>query len=248
MVVHLASYGVAQHDRDTEDVIEGNVNLVSRLLLATADWPLRKWLHTGSCFEYGPAPRDNRLNEQNPVAPATIYGAAKASSVLFGAALAQRIRAPFCTLRLFGVYGPGEAETRLIPSLFQRLSRNQAIDLTAGEQVRDLLYIDDAVDAYLAAIDVENLTSYQVYNVCSGEPVTIRQVGTSVASAMGKPSDLLCWGALPYRPDEPPRLVGDPSKFTRATLWRPTRSLAAGVAESVSHLTSTAPRSSLQSA
>ncbi len=236
VIFNLASYGVRETDRDPEQMVEGNVSLLLRLLRATAGWLPRLFVHTGSCSEYGDPQREGSLiSENNPIRPRSLYGAAKAASVLCGNALASELNLPFVTLRLFGVYGTREAPHRLIPYLISRLMNDNPVDLTPGEQVRDLLFEDDAIAAFLAAATAEGLKPGEVYNVCTSRPTKVREVGECVADVLAKPRKLLRWGERPYRPNEPMWLVGDNSRFRQATNWSPTASLHDGICQMVEH-------------
>ncbi|HEY3375059.1 MAG TPA: NAD(P)-dependent oxidoreductase [Candidatus Aquicultor sp.] len=230
VVFNLASYGVSPQDRDPEAMIEGNIDLVARLICATSQWPLKRFIHTGSCSEYGgnPSPHEY-ISEDRLLEPTSLYGAAKAASVLYGTALAQQLAVPFITLRLFGVYGRGEGPHRLIPYLINKLNNNETVDLTPGEQVRDLLYIDDIVDAFIAAAESSSISINTIYNICSSQPVRIREVAESVADAMNKPRNLLQFGIRSYRVDEPLWIVGDNRRFKSVAGWRPQIILADGI-------------------
>ncbi len=230
IVFNLAAYGVNQEDRDPQAMLEGNVGLVARLLMGISGWPLWRFVNTGSCSEYGlPLSRGNPFSEAQPLRPVSLYGAAKAASVIYGNALAARLGVPFLTLRLFGVFGIGESSERLIPYLIDRLHRDQPVDLTPGEQVRDLLYVDDVVEAFLLAARSERLLSCEAYNVCSGRPVRVQEIGEAVADLMKKPRELLQWGKRSYREDEAMWMVGDNRRFVEATGWRPKVNLFDGV-------------------
>jgi nucleoside-diphosphate-sugar epimerase len=114
--------------------------------------------------------------------------------------------------------------------LISRLLKNQPVDLTKGEQVRDFLYEEDVAAAFVAAAISERLESTEVYNVCASRPTTIREIGELVADAMAKPRDLLHWGERPYRADEPMWMVGDNSRFRQATgSWYPAITLHEGI-------------------
>jgi nucleoside-diphosphate-sugar epimerase len=235
VVFNLASYGVRQEDRDPDELIEGNVGLTAHLLEAVAGWPLRKFIHTGSCSEYGfPFSNGLPISESQPLRPLSVYGAAKAASVLFGNSYAAQLNIPFVTLRPFGVFGIHEAPQRLVPYLIGRLERDEPVDLTPGEQVRDLLFEDDLVQAFLEAAEAK-LNWYESYNVCSSQPTRIRELGETVADMLQKPRDLLLWGKRAYRTDEPMWLVGDNCRFVGATSWRPTVSLEEGIRRIISN-------------
>jgi UDP-glucose 4-epimerase len=102
------------------------------------------------------------------------------------------------------------------------------VSLTDGLQVRDFTYVDDVVSALLLASNCD-LEAYSAYNVCSGHPISVRTVAETTARILDRPSDLLKFGSLPTRLDEPAFVVGDPSRFNSATGWTPTVSLDEGI-------------------
>lgn len=237
VIFHLASYGVKQEDRDLQQLLEGNVSLLVHLLEATSGLPVRRFIHAGSCAEYGPSVADEGcISEMHPLRPTSVYGAAKAASFLLGNTIASRLSIPFVTLRLFGVFGTREDPDRLLPYLIRRLDANQPVDLTPGEQVRDFLFESDVVDAFILAAKADGLPSYEVYNVCSGSAVTVRQVGEAVATELERPFCLLQWGRRQYRSDEPMWLVGDNRKFKTAVSWTPTVGIQEGVRRMISSM------------
>ncbi|XXY50262.1 NAD(P)-dependent oxidoreductase [Sorangium sp. So ce269] len=162
-----------------------------------------------------------------------LYGAAKAAAHDCGRAVARALAVPLVTLRLFGVYGPGEAPHRLIPHLAARLRARERVDLTPGTQLRDLAFVDDVVEALILGATTAGLEPGAAYNVCSGRPTSVREVCLEVARQLGAPESLLDFGGRPPRPDEPPWLVGDPRRFRAATGWHHRMHLSLGVAASL---------------
>lgn len=229
VVFNFASYGVRPEDRDSQQLIDGNVGLTVHLLEATAHWPLQRFVHAASCSEYGfPDPEYKPVAESHPLRPTSVYGAAKAASFLFGTALAARLNVPFVALRLFGVFGKREGPWRLIPYLISKLEQDRSVDLTPGDQVRDYLYVEDAAEAFFEAANGD-LNCWEAYNVCSGFPTRIRDLGEAVADALGKPRHLLHWGERQYRTDEPMMLLGDNHRFVGETGWHPRINTEQGV-------------------
>ena len=233
-VFHLASPGVVAGLDSPNSLIETNVGLMCGLLSCVQNWPLRSIVYSGSFSEY--APSNAVLTEDSPLLPATPYGSSKAAAWLAGRAMASESRLPLVNLRLFHVYGPGEARSRLIPYLADCLSRAEPAQLTAGRQIRDLVFIDDVIEALLAAASLPRRAEPTAYNICSGRAVTVRQIGEAVASQMNAPPSLLRWGDLPYRPGEMMNALGDNCRFVRATGWRPRVGLAEGIARSLESL------------
>ena len=248
-VFHLASYGVRPEDRDPEQLIEGNVSLVVRLLEAVRNWSIRKFIHVGSCSEYGfPLSDKVLISENHPLRAVSPYGAAKAAAGLFGNVIAHGWNIPFVTLRLFNVFGIQEGPQRLVPYLISHLMNHEPVDLTPGEQVRDLLYVEDVVEALLLAGESDAVLPREVYNICSAQPVRIRQVGETVAESLQKPQALLQWGKRPYRDDEPLWMVGDNRKFVDATSWRPEITWEEGIRRMISEAKIPPPRDEHQHA
>ena len=91
-----------------------------------------------------------------------------------------------------------------ISSLAMSLASGRPFPMTKGEQYRDFIYVDDLVEAILltaagAAKKIEGM----VMNIGSGTPVMIRDVALTVAEIIGPDAyKLLCFGELPYRPNE----------------------------------------------
>jgi UDP-glucose 4-epimerase len=140
------------------------------------------------------------------------------------------------TVRLFNVYGEGEAPHRLLPHLVDRLSRGEPADLTSGTQARDFVHVSDAVEAMVRLATAPHIPLHDSYNVCTGSGTTVRRFAREVAEALGAASDLLRFGTLPQRTDEPPAIIGDPERLARITGWRAALTVPEGIARSLDAL------------
>jgi nucleoside-diphosphate-sugar epimerase len=234
-IFHLASYGVDPKERDVVAMVEGNATLTKTLVTAAKGLGVRRFVYTGTCSEYGPAAEPVRLAEEYELAPTSPYGVAKLAAEREGKDLAARLDVPFVPLRLFGTYGPGEAAERLVPYLVDHLRKGDVPSLTGGEQARDLMFVEDVVDAILVAAMSPSIAIGAAYNVCAGEPLRIRAVAREVARLMGKPDADLGLGRRPYRADEAMWIVGDPSRLRAATGFYPRVSLEEGLRRAIAH-------------
>jgi nucleoside-diphosphate-sugar epimerase len=226
-VFHLAAYGVPPNQRNPQEMLQANINATIALINATQKWPLKKFIYTSSCAAYGIPLIKKSLPETTPLRSDSIYGASKAAAEIYAASVAQHLQLPFITLRLFGIYGVGEASYRLIPYLINKLQLNQTVDLTPGNQTRDFLYVADAVNAIITAAN--SPITNGAYNICSSKPITVKEIAIQVARALNKPTSLLKFGARSYRQDETMWLVGDNTKFCKTTGWQPAVSLSQGI-------------------
>lgn len=219
VVYNLAASGVGLAQRGPLALVAGNVNVVASLMQVAADWPLQRFIHVGSCSEYGMvAPR--AVHEDIPLQPCSPYGGAKAAASVMALGVARELGIPLAVLRLFGVFGTGEAHFRLLPSLLSALRQGLPFALTPGTQIRDFTWIDDMVAALCAAGGTA-LPANAVFNVGTGLGHTVREIAETMADILGAPRHLLHFGARPARDDEPQVLVSDPSRFQKATGWAP---------------------------
>jgi nucleoside-diphosphate-sugar epimerase len=98
--------------------------------------------------------------------------------------------------------------------------RGGQLTIGNGDTVRDFLHVADVVNAYLSL--AETGTSGEVYNVCSGDGVSIRTLAESVLQRIGVPADISIDPAL-TRPVDVPVQIGSNAKLRRATGWTPRR-------------------------
>lgn len=234
VVFHLAAYGVAPHERDLETMLAVNVSGTAAIVQVAAGLGARAIVYGGSCSEYAAAEPGTLIDEQHPISTTNLYGSTKAAGGLCGRATAARNGLIFQWLRIFGVFGPGEAPHRLMPAIATQLAQDIPVKLSPGEQVRDVLYIDEVVGALMQCADAAFDGEAGPLNVCSGRPVSVRAMATMLADAMGKSRELLQFGALPYRPDDNPWLVGSAARIEQSTGFRSTLPLEDAVAKFLS--------------
>jgi nucleoside-diphosphate-sugar epimerase len=236
-VFHLASHGVRPNERSLEPMFRVNVEATRCLTVAAATWPARSFIIAGSGSEYDLARVDAPVSEDQPLEMFKLYGASKAAGSLCALSSARSLGLPTAIGRIFGVFGPGEAEHRLLPSLVRHLTRGQRVPLSDGRQRRDFLAVDDVVGALLAlAHALEREPRQGVFNIGTGAPVSIRRFSEIVASVLAAPLDLLGFGDLPSRPDDVACFSGNPSRLKAYASWRPRLSLEDGVRSAVGAL------------
>ncbi|HEY7380831.1 MAG TPA: NAD(P)-dependent oxidoreductase [Gaiella sp.] len=198
-----------------------------RLADALVDAGCRRLVGIGTCFEYDTSV--GVLSEESPVNPATPYAESKLA--LFRA-LDERCAdagMSFAWARLFYLYGPGEHERRLVPSVILALLDGRAAQTTPGDQLRDFLYVDDVAEA-LWGIARSGVAG--PVNVGSGRAIAVRDVVLELARIVGRP-ELVELGALPYPPGEPALVQADVRRLVEECGWSPRFSLEQGLEASV---------------
>lgn len=234
-IFHLAAAGTHPSDRNPETLVKANVLAMPPLIAAAKRWDA-SIVMTGSCAEYADPSSALPIDETWPLQNKRLYGASKAAAGLIGLAMASSLGVPMLICRLFGVYGCGEAEHRLFPSLVRNLRNRQPVMLSEGSQLRDFLWVREVTDALTAAADkLSNDLGVQgrAINICSGQPSTVRQFAETVCERMGADPSLLRLGTLPMRPDDVPALVGSNSEAARLIGWHPSLTLQDAVGRAI---------------
>ena len=127
------------------------------------------------------------FREHSLVRPSSPYGAAKLSGENYCIAYHRSYGLDTRIARITNVYGPGMSRS-VIRDVIEKIGKNQE-EITIrgdGNQIRDFLYIEDAVDALLCI--AANGKPGNEYNVGAGEPIRILDLIHQIAAAMGCPS------------------------------------------------------------
>jgi nucleoside-diphosphate-sugar epimerase len=228
VVYHLAASGVDPSDRDPTTVLTTNVVATLRTLEAAKALGARRFVYCGSCFEYGGG---SGLREDRLPAPRCEYGASKVAGWVLAQAFSRRHGLPVTALRPFTIYGPGEAERRLVPYVVRQALAGEPIELTGGDQQRDFVFVDDAVDAFVRAAERPEAAG-RTFNVCTGTPVSVCDIVTTVLDLTGSTSPTM-YGALPYRDTEVAVLSGDATAARTTLGWTARTPLRAGLAATI---------------
>lgn len=239
VVVHLAALGVQHRDRDWERMASVNVRQPLALAEEAARAGARALVAAGTVLEYrghgrlpgAPAAPGATCAEDDPTEPDDAYGATKAAGGLVLRARARDLGLPCWWLRLATLYGPGDDPQRLLPAAVAAARARRPLDLTPGEQVREWLHVDDAVEALLAAAAAAPPAGGAVVNAGTGQGLALGDVVARAFAACGADPALARRGARPYRPGEVHRLVMDGAR-ARALLpgWAPRTGIDEGLA------------------
>lgn len=225
-VVHLAWDGVTASSRDALDQIHNLSNTID-LLKLTIGSGVKHFIGFGSQAEYGRYP--GRVNEEVLVRPDTLYGAVKLSTCTIAERIAVASGIRFTWLRLFSSYGPRDNPKFLLPHLITTLLRGKKPALTAGEQIWDYIYFNDAAHAVAAVIESE---ASGTFNLGGGVARRLRDIICTVRDLVN-PQLPLGFGEIAYRPDQVMHLEADVSALSLATGWRPHTDLDTGLSETV---------------
>ncbi len=227
IVFHAAAAGVVP-STPSESVLHTNVFGTFAIANGCANAGVERLIHFGSSFEYG---EGSALSEESSLCPTTIYGASKAAGTILAQSIGRSTGLKVISIRLFTPYGPWERATRLVPSAIVNGLLRRDMNMTSGEQERDLVYIDDAVEGVLLAAGSDTAVG-NVLNLCSGQGTRMRSAVELIYRLLGQPASIHV-GAIPYRTGEMFFQSGT-NKLARMHLgWQPTVDLEEGLQRTI---------------
>jgi nucleoside-diphosphate-sugar epimerase len=193
VVFHLASLFLSQHSTDDIDALMmSNVMFGNQLLEAMKVNDINLIVNTGTSWQH-------YINEEyNPVC---LYAATKQAfeSILEYYIQACGIKA--ITLTLFDTYGPNDTRPKLFNLLNKAASSGGSLNMSAGEQLIDLVHIDDVVEAYIVTAKrllIGKVVGHEHYAVSSGHPLPLKKL-VHLYAKITQQTVVVNWGARPYR-------------------------------------------------
>ncbi|MFI5527203.1 dTDP-glucose 4,6-dehydratase [Kitasatospora sp. NPDC051853] len=180
-------------------------------------------LVTSSSEVYGTQP--DAITEQHPLMPATPYAASKVACDRLAWSYHHTYGTPLTIVRPFNCYGPRHVYDA-VPLFLAKALRGEPITINGtGAQTRDLTYVADTVEAFLALGRLPG--TGEAYNIGTGVDHSVTETARLVVELTGSRSEVR-YG--PPRPGEVMKLQADPAKLTRTTGWAAKYDLAAGLA------------------
>jgi nucleoside-diphosphate-sugar epimerase len=237
-VFHLAARGGHPADAGARAAaLRTDVLGTAQLLEALASGPCERFVHVGSSLEYGPW--NEPLRESLPLAPATFRGVSKAAAGIVAQGYARALGRPVVALRPFSVYGPWEQPGRLVPTLLRAALGDGRVDLTGPGVRRDLVYVEDVVEACLMALEAPVEPGVAI-NVGSGRQWSNEEVVAAVEAVTGRRLQVAV-GRHPPRAADTGYWVADLEQAHRLLGWRPRRSLHEGLSRTLDWLRAARP-------
>lgn len=205
-IIHLAWYAEPGKYLNSPINIEcllGSLNLVKGAEKAG----IKRFIGIGTCFEYDL--NFKKLDINTPLKPNSVYGDTKASLYLTLRNWLKNSAIQFGWCRLFYLYGENEDERRLMPYIRKQMSMNKKAIITDGDKVRDYLDVKKAGQAISNFALSEQIGAI---NICSGIPVTLREIAENIQKEYGR-KNLLEFGKGIKRTDDPQSVIGVPEKI-----------------------------------
>lgn len=168
ILIHLAWQNLPNYQESFH--LSENLPKNYEFLKVAIDKRISHILVAGTCLEYGM--QSGALSESHETKPLVAYGIAKDSLRKSLESLKTEKNFIFQWLRLFYIYGEGQAKNSLLSQLDNAIENgDEDFKMSVGNQLRDYLSIDDVVDNIILSISNPDIQG--VINCCSGNPTSV---------------------------------------------------------------------------
>ena len=154
------------------------------------------------------------VDEDAPLRPRSLYAASKTAQEHYALAWSDAVRGSVVALRYHNVYGPGmprDTPYSGVAAIFRSALENGSPPqvFEDGGQMRDFVHVDDVAAANAAAVNHVGSVRFLAANVCSGQPISIREVADQLSHASGGPAPQVTGQ---YRSGDVRHIVADPAR------------------------------------
>ena len=247
-VIHLAAQAGVRHSlTHPHDYVQSNLVAFVNILEACRHSGTPHLTYASTSSVYGASTRMPFSEHDDADHPLQLYAATKRANELMAHSYSHLFALPTTGLRFFTVYGPW-GRPDMAPILFTRaIDEGRPIQVfNHGNHSRDFTYIDDIVEGVIRASDqpatpaadwdsnrpdpsISN-APFRIYNIGNSAPVQLADFIAAIEVALGKKA---IRELLPLQPGDVPDTYADVSELARAVGYRPTTSVADGVAKLV---------------
>lgn len=235
-LVHLAARaGVRSSGGESGGYVSHNVRGTDSVLSVSRTIEIDHVVLASSSSVYGDSVPDRPTPETARIdAPRSIYAATKGAAELIGHAHARIGSVPVTAARLFTVYGPWGRPDMAYFVFTRALERRESVPLfDRGRMVRDMTFVDDAVEALVRLLDTpppsmqeEETVPYRAVNVGTGRIVTVAAMLETLESLVGRTGDR---AHLPAPDEDVPKTWARTDRLDRLVGFVPETGLEEGL-------------------
>jgi nucleoside-diphosphate-sugar epimerase len=159
------------------------VSATLELVRAFAEHGGERFVGAGTCAEYDWS-AGHCVEGATPLRSSSLYGSAKAACGMVLDSYGRSTGLSVAWGRLFFLFGPHDAPSRLVPSLVTAFAAGEPARCRTGNHVRDFIFAGDAAAA-LTALLLSDVTG--PVNIATGTPMRVADVARAVADCVGRP-------------------------------------------------------------
>lgn len=232
LILHLAARNIIASTANPLDDYATNIGGTLNVLLAARESKVDRVVYSSSASVYG-NPRSIPINEDDALWTLSPYAVSKLGGENYCTAFAESYGLRVATVRYSNVFGPGQRPDNpycgVVSKFLAEASAGRPISVHGdGEQTRDYTYIEDAVDATLAAA-IHPRAEGEIFNIGTGIETSVNRLAAAIGEALGVDVDIRHVDRRDI--DNIRRRVVNIEKIRRMLRWTPQWTLDRGLLE-----------------
>lgn len=227
-IYHLAALAAPnQCEKYPTDAFRVNVQGTFNIFKSAVASGVGKVVFPSSALIYGTNPKYIPIDEKHPIsATENVYCITKKLGEDLCRSFEEEHSLPITVLRLFNTFGPRQTPDYLIPTIIRQAMDNGVVELWSDKPTRDFNFVHNTISALIAV--GESDLGGDIYNVGSGEEISIREIAETISSEFDAKLNFLnkeVIGSIHLRCDN--------SRMKEVFGWRPSVSFREGLARTI---------------
>ncbi len=243
IIVHLAAMSPVRNSFEmpfsyVQANVIGTLN-IAHAMLGLPDFQQRKLIYASTAEVYG-FQKDQPIREEAVLNPSSPYANTKSMTDTYLRMMPSVYRLNTTVMRCTNTFGRKLDATFFVEYLITTMLQGEKVYIGAPESLRDYMYVNDHVSAYVAAIR-HSAVRGEAFNVATGDVISNRDLAVQVAAMIGYSKRKIIFGNYPpnypMRPIESdqPFINLDSTKIRKTMNWKPTISIDRGLEMSIQY-------------
>jgi GDP-mannose 4,6-dehydratase len=234
IVIHLAAVSAVsfsyEHPQEImQNNLLGTINLAEACLREVPSFEHFLYASTSETYGNGPSPK-KETTPQNPNSP---YAVSKHAGEKYLLYMKDAYDFPITILRNFNTYGRKNNRHFVVERIITQMLTTDEVRLGDPTPIRDLVYVDDHVNAYITCMENKNAIG-EIFNFSTGKGISIKDLVEKISKHTNYPGKIV-WHTIPKRPLDIQILIGDNSKAKKILNWEPKYMLDQGLQKTIEY-------------
>lgn len=234
VVFHLAALiAIPFSYHSPDNYVDTNIRGTLNVLQAARDFKVEKILVTSTSEVYGTA-LYVPIDEKHPRQGQSPYSATKIGADAMAESFYRSFDLPVTIVRPFNTYGPRQSARAVIPTIItQLLNGNTEIKLGAIHPTRDLVFVKDTAEGFVAIAKSKNVAGEEI-NIATQNEISVGDLAQKLIRLIN-PNAAILTDEQRLRPEksEVERLLGSNEKLKKLTGWSPGTTIDEGLRQTI---------------
>lgn len=224
-VIHFASNVLIQHEySDIDLLIADNIIFGTHLLDFSKATKIKWFINTGTFWQH---------HQNEPYNPVNLYAATKQAFEAIAKYYTETSDLIFTTLKLNDTFGPNDTRNKVFNLWYKLAQTDEILDMSPGEQIIDICYIDDVIDAYNILIshllhDPDSVKN-KMFAIRSNERMSLKDLSKIFEESTDTTLNIN-WGGREYRERE---VMYPCENIADLPGWKPKHSLKEAIQKTI---------------